>query len=112
MRFYKYLKENKMTIPEALAVFGLRYEAIGNKALIKKRFRDLAKTYHPDKIGNNDIMVKVNLAYELLKKAKQTSKDKLSSQAKSNLMKDLGSMFGGRKRPDWSNLDPKKGVYA
>lgn len=101
-----------MTIPEALAVFGLRYEAVGNKALIKKRFRDLAKTYHPDKIGNNDMMVKINLAYELLKKAKQNSKDKLSSQAKSNLMKDLGSMFGGRKRPDWSNLDPKKGVYA
>lgn len=112
MRFYKYLKENKMTIPEALDVFGLRYEAVGNKSLIKKRFRDLAKTYHPDKIGNNDMMVKINLAYELLKKAKQTSKDKLSSQAKSNLMKDLGSMFGGRKKPDWSNLDPKKGVYA
>ena len=105
--------------------FGLSRDALGNKVLVKKRFRDLAKMWHPDKIDRkamigirhyyqddkiepDDMMVKVNLAYEKIKKMKP---EKLSVKAAQNLMKDLGDMFGG-KRPDWANLDPKKGVYA
>jgi curved DNA-binding protein CbpA len=124
VRLYNYLKE-AMSDDEALQIFGISREALSNKALVKKRFRDLAKMYHPDKIGKKsmigirhfyqddsiepeDMMVKVNLAYEKIKKMKP---ERLSAKAAQNLMQDLSAMFGGKK-PDWANLDPKKGVYA
>jgi curved DNA-binding protein CbpA len=114
-----------MSDEEALQIFGLSRDAVSNKALVKKRYRELAKVYHPDKISKKDLialrhqhkndqfqpadlMVKLNLAYEKIKKMKP---EQLSKQAAANLMKDLGAMFGGKK-PDWANLDPKKGVYA
>ncbi len=106
MRLYNYLKE--MSDAEALQVFGLSPDDIGNQTLIKKRYRNLAKTYHPDKIQKKnmiglrqyyqddkiekkDMMVQINLAYERIKKMKP---GKVSDQAVKNLMKDLGSMFG------------------
>ncbi len=70
MKFKQYLTE--MAEQEALQVFGLSPEALGNQVMIKKRFRDLSKTYHPDKIGKNAVMAQVNLAYEILKKSKKT----------------------------------------
>ena len=88
-----------MPIEQALRVFGLNSKALGNKNLIHKRYRDLAKTYHPDKIGNNDMMIQVNLAYEVLKKSKPVS------VGKANLYNDLmkAGMFG---------KGSKVGVYA
>lgn len=71
MRFKLFL-ESKMTEKEALMVFGLPSSALGDKILIKKRFKELAKKYHPDKVkGTDEYMSKINLAYELLKKSKK-----------------------------------------
>ena len=113
MRFYKYLIEKEMPISQALAIFGLNNKALGNKALLKKRYRDLATKYHPDKLGGDtEKMTNINLAWEVLKKSKPLSIEfpdyetaKMSSKAKANLYKDLykSGMFGGSKL---------KGVYA
>jgi len=126
MRLYQYLKE--MSDAQALQVFGISPDDIGNKTLIKKRYRELAKTYHPDTIKKKDMiglrqyyqddrvekpdmMVQINLAYEKIKKMKPK---KATDQAVKNLMKDLGSMFGKAAK----NMDPKeyvkktKGWYA
>ena len=123
MRLYNYLKE--MSDAEALQVFGLSPDDIGNQTLIKKRYRNLAKTYHPDKIqqknmiglrqyyqddkiDKKDMMVQINLAYEKIKKMKPSE---MTDQAVKNLMKDLGSMFGKAAK----NMGPKsktKGWYA
>jgi len=73
MKLYQYLTE--MAEQEALQIFGLPVNALGNQVMIKKRFRDLSKTYHPDKIGKNAVMAQVNLAYEILKKSKKTKLD-------------------------------------
>jgi len=102
MRFKRYLQESKMTDVEALSIFGLTPDDLGNSALIKKRYRDLVKTYHPDKIGKNDMMVKVNLAYEIIKKLKPS---KISDKDVENLMADLYPIF---KKPKHKF----KGVYA
>jgi DnaJ-class molecular chaperone len=70
MKLKQYLTE--MAEQEALQIFGLSPEALGNQVMIKKRHRELVKTYHPDKIGKNAVMAQVNLAYEILKKSKRT----------------------------------------
>jgi len=91
MKFEQYLTE--MAEQEALAIFGLPVDALGNKILIKKRFRDLAKTNHPDKPGSADEMKKINAAYDVLKKSKKTSIDKIADYNKPFVKK--GQRFEG-----------------
>lgn len=108
MRFYNYLLEKDMPIDQALKIFDLNYKALGNKILIKKRYRELAKKHHPDHTGDTGMMQRINLAYEVLKNPEDwitKFTDKVEKgQAKTNLYKDLmkAGIFKGS----------KVGVYA
>ena len=72
MRFDKFLKLiNEMSLSQALEVFGLQGSELGNPALLKKKFRDLSNTNHPDHGGDVEVMKSINVAYALLKTSKQ-----------------------------------------
>ena len=59
-----------MRIAEALSILGNPRADIG---AVKRAYREKAKQYHPDKQnGNLDMMVLVNLAYEVLKQSNYT----------------------------------------
>jgi len=63
-------------IDEAYVVFGLTRKA--SDAEIKKKYRELANKYHPDK-NPNDIeaqaeMTKINNAYEIITESRKTQK--------------------------------------
>ena len=49
---------------DSLTILGL--EDAATLEQVKAQYRELAKLYHPDKAGNNEMMVKINRAYELL----------------------------------------------
>lgn len=55
-----------MDIYEALKIFGITSNF--TKEELKKRYLDLSKKYHPDLNGDEEMMKKVNMAYEILKK--------------------------------------------
>ena len=102
-----------MPVDQALTIFGLSPKALGQKSFIHKRYRELAKKWHPDKTGDKDKMVLINLAYEVLKDAKPQKAMKFkgapikpeTGRGKSNLYQDLmKSGFFGK--------GSKVGVYA
>ena len=51
---------------EALRLFG--FTSNFTKEELKKRYLELSKKYHPDLNGDEEMMKKVNMAYEILKK--------------------------------------------
>lgn len=55
-----------MNYSEALKLFGLTSDF--TKDELKKRYLELSKKYHPDLNGDEEMMKKVNYAYEVLKK--------------------------------------------
>ena len=62
-----------MILSEALSILG---NPIADAGAVKKAYREKAKQYHPDKQnGNLDMMVLVNLAYEVLKQSNFTWSD-------------------------------------
>ena len=65
-----------MRISEALSILG---NPKPNNEAVKRAYREKAKQYHPDKQdGNLDMMVLVNLAYEVLKQSNFTWTDQES----------------------------------
>ena len=52
---------------QALAVLGLPPDA--TRQQIKRRYRELAKKYHPDRGGDQQELRRIIAAYELLKKS-------------------------------------------
>lgn len=69
--YYIYMNENNFSYqslydPELLVLFGLSpYSTIDD---IKKRFKELAKKYHPDLGGDNDKMIELLEIYNKLTK--------------------------------------------
>lgn len=55
-----------MNYSEALKLFG--FTSNFTKEELKKRYLELSKKYHPDLNGDEEMMKKVNYAYEVLKK--------------------------------------------
>ena len=55
-----------MNYNEALNLFGFTNKF--TKEELKKRYLELSKKYHPDLNGDEEMMKKVNMAYEILKK--------------------------------------------
>ena len=71
MRFNKYLKLIlEMSLSQALEVFGIQGDELGNPALLKKKFGDLRQANHPDHGGDVDGRQHLNVAYALLKTSK------------------------------------------
>jgi len=71
MRFNKFMKMIlEMSLSQALEVFGMQDTELGNPAFLKKKFRDLSKTNHPDHGGDLEVMKSINVAYALLKTSK------------------------------------------
>jgi curved DNA-binding protein CbpA len=68
-KFKEYLIERNMTFDLALKVFGMKADEIGDKAKLKKRYRDLAMQHHPDKGGDKEMAQDVNDAYAVLAKS-------------------------------------------
>ena len=67
--YFQHCKENGLSFVdiydvELLSVFGLNPGASADD--IKKRFRELAKKYHPDRGGDNDKMIELIEAYNKL----------------------------------------------
>lgn len=67
--YYRYYKENGIVSadlfsPGLLAQFGLPYDADRNA--IKKRFRELAKKYHPDTGGDSEKFIELMENYRKL----------------------------------------------
>lgn len=70
MRFKQFLLEETMSVNRALEIFGLESKDAADKGLLKRTFSRLAKANHPDHGGDVEQMKLINLAYEVLKKAK------------------------------------------
>lgn len=70
-----------MNYNEALNLFGFTNKF--TKEELKKRYLELSKKYHPDLNGDEEMMKKVNMAYEILKK----HNDSYDYNACSKLMK-------------------------
>ncbi len=85
---------NKMTVSEALSIFGFTAESTITKDIIKKVFRRLAMKYHPDKNpGNKDAERKfktINNAYEVLTQEINTVKTEENGKP---INKSVGSIF-------------------
>lgn len=67
--YFQHCKENGLSFVDIydvdlLSVFGLNPGAFADD--IKKRFRELAKKYHPDRGGDNDKMIELIEAYNKL----------------------------------------------
>ncbi|MGL4401632.1 MAG: SprT-like domain-containing protein, partial [Luteolibacter sp.] len=60
------LHEDKLTVDQALKVLGLERTDLGDATKLKKAYRATAMDAHPDRGGSEEVMKKVNAAYELL----------------------------------------------
>ena len=90
-----------MDYSEALKLFGFT----GNftKEELKKRYLELSKKYHPDLNGDEEMMKKINLAYEVLKNDSfqyKTAKEQINYE---ELMESLIK---------YDKLEKKLGAYA
>ena len=66
MVYFEYYRENGLTAiaaydPELLARLGLPFDS--DEGAVKKRFRELAKTYHPDVGGDADKFIELMQIY-------------------------------------------------
>jgi curved DNA-binding protein CbpA len=66
--FIELLKE--MSLPDAVKIFGIPPDKIGDQEYLKKTYRELALNNHPDRGGSLDMMKNINAAYDVLKKSK------------------------------------------
>ena len=88
-RLEDYLIE--MSASEAEQILGLsgRYSA----AQVKSSYRKMSLKHHPDRGGSTEMMKKVNVAYDLLKKGSSSSRNsrpsRSSSESKGDIMDNL-----------------------
>lgn len=90
-----------MDYSEALKLFG--FTSNFTKEELKKRFLKLSKKYHPDLDGDEEMMKKINLAYEVLKNDSfqyKTAKEQINYE---ELMESLIK---------YDKLEKKLGTYA
>ena len=90
-----------MNYSEALKLFGLTSNF--TKDELKKRYLELSKKYHPDLNGDEEMMKKINLAYEVLKNDSfqyKTTKEQINYE---ELMESLIK---------YDKLEKKLGTYA
>jgi curved DNA-binding protein CbpA len=81
MSFWFRIAARGMTVEEALEIFGLRGDEATDSE-IKNRYRQLAKQHHPDVGSSSESMVRLNLAYEVLKNTKNFSSNKFNVKEK------------------------------
>lgn len=67
-----------MDYSEALKLFG--FTSNFTKEELKKRYLELSKKYHPDLNGDEEMMKKINSAYEVLKSHKVSSKSTVNDE--------------------------------
>ena len=65
----KILLERKMSVDDALSIFGLTSSDLGNQKLIDKTYRALTMKHHPDKGGDLKRMQDITVAKSILDKA-------------------------------------------
>ena len=59
-----------MSINRAVEIFGMSLMDLDDQAAIKSKYRELARTYHPDFYGDGGAaMVDINEAYDIIKEA-------------------------------------------
>lgn len=68
-RFRRYLIESEMTVPDAMKIFGISADEIGDKIALKSKYRKLSMQNHPDRGGSEEMSKQINIAYEVLFKA-------------------------------------------
>lgn len=71
-----------MEINEAEKILNIKKESDLND--IKEKYRILVKQYHPDRIGNNDMIYKINKAFELIESYKESNIKYQSKKENSN----------------------------
>lgn len=90
-----------MTKTEAYNIFGLSLNQPVTLDLIKNRYRILTKTYHPDnpRTGSEEMMAKVNLAFDALRTYSFDKEDEFSST------KRQGTGFDKDFNPDFTPFE-------
>lgn len=88
-KFKAFLLEAIVTPDEAKKIFGLTSSYTEDE--LKKKYRELSIKYHPDKAGGSlEMMQKINVAYDILKKTKFSNSaryDDLEKTRESNIAK-------------------------
>lgn len=100
MKFYNYLLEATMTRKETESIFNL---TSWNKETLKKRYRELSHKYHPDLGGDEEMMKKVNAAFQILSKVNNFSSSSSGSS-------DFKAWSEKRKKEDEKNLEIGKKI--
>lgn len=56
--------------------------------IIRNKYKELAKQYHPDKIGNNENIYKINMAFNILENYKENEANKIYISMKFKVVDD------------------------
>lgn len=96
MTFYKKVKDKyiikakiDMTVDEALKVLDFDPSKLGDEKALKQAYRKSSMKHHPDQGGTDEMMKKVNDAYEIL----QTKKEAEDKYLKHKVFKFVYPMF-------------------
>lgn len=96
---------NKITIEQAEFILGIKKsEPLEN---IKKQYHVVSKKFHPDKIGDNNKIYEINMAYTLLKEYKEKIKNPVASNFKVVDDATVYSQYASGVSPILKNLNPE-----
>ena len=97
--------------PDPHEVLGLR-SCVTNKALIFKRYRELALLHHPDKGGDAESFKRLHQAYEVLVKEFSNASSESSLESELKLMDELAEFYAAAAKRYKRLIDRRESFWA